>query len=212
MSKTPQSNATYRGGGSIGIIGAARAGYVVAKDPDNPDVCVLACVKSNLAPMPESLTFQLVSDQTYNCARIQWGGVSSLSANELVCRTETDDERVERNETQTWLLDYLHEHGDSSSREVIKAGQAAGFSQSQIKDARRRCHNPKVSTTRSSFGGTPYWSIGGTFLTIATVPPMPPLPELPPMDDEPPPDKEYEPPADLWDTTDDMPPDDDTYN
>jgi hypothetical protein len=40
----------YRGGGSIGIIGAARAAYAVVRDPDDAGHRLLATVKSNLAP------------------------------------------------------------------------------------------------------------------------------------------------------------------
>lgn len=42
----------YRGGGSIGIVGAARAGMLVARDPDDDDLRVLASTKSNLGRRP----------------------------------------------------------------------------------------------------------------------------------------------------------------
>src|SRR5262249_22936941 len=42
-------NPLYRGGGSIGIIGAARSGLLVARDPDDPERRVFAVTKSNLA-------------------------------------------------------------------------------------------------------------------------------------------------------------------
>ena len=44
LNKTSGGPAIYRGGGSIGIVGAARAGYLVARDPDDPETRVLACV------------------------------------------------------------------------------------------------------------------------------------------------------------------------
>jgi len=63
----------YRGGGSIGIVGAARAGMIVATDPDNADQRVLASVKNNLAPKPPSLLYQLVPDDLRGVPRVQWG-------------------------------------------------------------------------------------------------------------------------------------------
>src|SRR5207244_1306509 len=48
LNKGSGSNPLYRGGGSIGIIGAARSGLLVARDPDNPDKRVLASTKCNL--------------------------------------------------------------------------------------------------------------------------------------------------------------------
>lgn len=54
LNKTEGKNALYRGGGSIGIIGAARSGLLVAKDPDDPDGerRILVPTKSNLAKLP----------------------------------------------------------------------------------------------------------------------------------------------------------------
>jgi RecA-family ATPase len=49
LNKAAGTNPLYRGGGSIGIIGAGRSGLLLAKDPDNPDRRVLASTKCNLA-------------------------------------------------------------------------------------------------------------------------------------------------------------------
>src|ERR1043166_181412 len=59
LSKTPGGNALYRGGGAIGIIGGPRAGLLVAKDPDDPSLIVLAQPKSNLGPPMPSLTYRI---------------------------------------------------------------------------------------------------------------------------------------------------------
>ena len=58
LNKSGGSNALYRGGGSIGIIGAARVGAVVAPDPDDPtgERRVLAITKCNLASEPKRVT------------------------------------------------------------------------------------------------------------------------------------------------------------
>jgi putative DNA primase/helicase len=45
-----KGDALYRNGGSIGIVGAARVGLLLAKDPDDEDLRVLAPLKNNLAP------------------------------------------------------------------------------------------------------------------------------------------------------------------
>lgn len=52
LNKMISTKALYRGGGSIGIIGAARVGLLFAKhpDPDQKDGRVLATIKNNLAP------------------------------------------------------------------------------------------------------------------------------------------------------------------
>src|SRR5262249_31710234 len=48
-------NALYRGGGSIGIIAAARVAFLVAADPRDGDLRVFACLKNNIAKSPPSL-------------------------------------------------------------------------------------------------------------------------------------------------------------
>ena len=59
LNKSGGGSPDVPGGGSIGIVGAARAGFLVAPDPDDENVRVLACVKSNLAAMPDSLAYRL---------------------------------------------------------------------------------------------------------------------------------------------------------
>jgi AAA domain len=71
-------SALYRGGGSIGIAGAARSVMLVGpepkEDPDDGDngVRVLASVKSNLAKLAPSIRWQLVDDREHGAARIEW--------------------------------------------------------------------------------------------------------------------------------------------
>lgn len=49
LNKSEGKNPLYRGGGSIGIIGAARSGLIVAKDSEDENRRILAVSKSNLA-------------------------------------------------------------------------------------------------------------------------------------------------------------------
>jgi hypothetical protein len=58
--KVPGIPALYRGGGSIGIIGAARAAFAVVRDPDDGDHRLLTTVKSNLAPEAPTWGYSLV--------------------------------------------------------------------------------------------------------------------------------------------------------
>jgi len=85
-----QGSALYRGSGSIGIIGAARAGLLVAPDPEDEDRRVLALTKSNLAKMPQALAYRLVDDERYSCARVVWDGVTSHTATDLLRPPDPD--------------------------------------------------------------------------------------------------------------------------
>ena len=84
LRKSAAESPLYRGGGSIGIIAAARAAFLVARDPGDPDRRVLAPLKLNVAPEPPARSFRLVVDPDRAHPRIAWEGVSSLDAGALL--------------------------------------------------------------------------------------------------------------------------------
>jgi len=86
LNKMAGANPLYRGGGSIGIIGAARAGLLVGVDPDDSHRRILAVSKSNLAAKPPSLAYKLVGDALYGTAKVVWQGASEHTAEDLLGR------------------------------------------------------------------------------------------------------------------------------
>jgi hypothetical protein len=88
LNKMTGASALYRGGGSIGIVGAARAGLLVAPDPDDETETrrVLAVTKSNLAAKPPSLAYRIVGDDLYDNAKVAWEGASEHTAEGLLGR------------------------------------------------------------------------------------------------------------------------------
>src|SRR5262249_46977276 len=84
LTKALGGSPLYRGGGSIGIIGAARMGWLIATDPDDDARRVLAVSKSNLASMPSALAYRLVDDDQHQCARVQWLGTTDHTATSLL--------------------------------------------------------------------------------------------------------------------------------
>jgi hypothetical protein len=84
MNKSGGGNPLYRGGGSIGIVGAARAGLLAAPDPDDDGRRVLAVTKSNLGRLPPALAYRLVSDELYDTARVVWDGTTEHTAADLL--------------------------------------------------------------------------------------------------------------------------------
>lgn len=94
LTKQGGSNPLYRGGGSIGIIGAARSGLLVAPDPADEHRRVLASTKSNLGPEPPALSYGIVSwpqDPDVSC--VKWLGESRLRAADLVGPSALTPER-----------------------------------------------------------------------------------------------------------------------
>lgn len=85
LTKNSDCSAIHRGGGSVGIIAGARSALLLAIDPNGTKSDrVLAVTKNNLAPLAPSLTLRLVPDSAENCAKVEWSGVSQLSADDLL--------------------------------------------------------------------------------------------------------------------------------
>ena len=79
--------ALYRGGGSIGIIGAARSALIAARDPDDDNSRLLASSKSNLAAPAATLRWHL--EDAGGVARVVWDGeVDGVSADDLAMPLE----------------------------------------------------------------------------------------------------------------------------
>jgi len=113
LNKGTGTKAIYRGGGSIAIIGAARAGMLVAADPDEPNLRVLAQTKHNLAPEQASRRYSLAPTQHGVC-RVTWHGVSTKKADDLLQPPPTPEEQEAREESrskleiaQEWLRTFL---------------------------------------------------------------------------------------------------------
>lgn len=85
LTKSGGRDPLYRGGGSIGIIGAARSALLVARDPADPTGArrVLAPVKGNLASPPPSLAYHLEAPAG-GALRVVWDGPVALTADTLV--------------------------------------------------------------------------------------------------------------------------------
>lgn len=116
LNKGSSENALYRGGGSIGIIGAARSGLMVARNPENPEERVLAVVKSNLSKEAPSLRFkiveQTVSGQTV--PKIEFTGESDATAQTLATGENYSADRRA-------ILTVLHEsNGPLSLKQVAQ--------------------------------------------------------------------------------------------
>ena len=59
LNKTGAKGGLYRGGGSIGLIGACRTGLLVGVHPDDPARRVLSMTKSNIGPRAPSLAYRI---------------------------------------------------------------------------------------------------------------------------------------------------------
>lgn len=74
LRKTNDGPALYQGGGSIGIVGAARAGLIVVRDPQDPteSMCILKQSKTNLGPWPRPIGYSLRGLGPDSAATVAW--------------------------------------------------------------------------------------------------------------------------------------------
>ncbi len=156
LTKAGGANALYRGGGSIGIIGAARSAVLLAKDPTDPSDRrrVMARVKGNLAPEWPSLAYELVPAEEHDCSRVRWLGVSDQSAARLLQEPQGPDERDELAEMAQLLWDLAVEGGGSIGvSEAMKALRNAGYEVS-TKTLQRARHRAGLEVSKPKvFGG-----------------------------------------------------------
>jgi hypothetical protein len=140
--------AVYRGGGSIGIIAAARSALLVARDPEDEGRRVLASVKCSNGREPESLAFR-VEDDGQGRARVVWGGTSPHRANALTMLPEDPDQRPALDEAVDVLREALA-GGPRPVRDVERIARESGVELRTLRRARQRIG---VRSSPDGFGG-----------------------------------------------------------
>lgn len=133
LNKAPGGSAMYRGGGSIGVIGAARSAMLAAKHPDG-DEFVLAMQKSNLSPPAPSLAYGL-SASANGAVRAEYCGESPMDADALLKPPRDEEERSAQDEATAFLRESL-KNGPVSTGEVKKEASAAGISWRSVERAK----------------------------------------------------------------------------
>ena len=135
LNKAPGNNPLYRGGGSIGIIGAARMAFVMGKDPQDENRRVLASTKQNLARSPKSLMFTLEEAES-SAVRVNWLGESEVSAHQLLATPREEEHADARSEAVEFLNDVLAS-GPVAASQVKEEAEDAGISERTLKRAKK---------------------------------------------------------------------------
>ncbi|MBX3029322.1 MAG: AAA family ATPase [Chloroflexi bacterium] len=142
LNKSTGGTAIYRGGGSIGIGGAARSVLLVARDPDadpeDPEPRhIVAVVKNNLARQAPALAYRLVDDPTHGCARVVWEGSTHHRADDLLALPNRDagEAQGDRAKAGDFLRDLLA-YGPVPTRAVKDAADAHGHSWASVRRAK----------------------------------------------------------------------------
>jgi AAA domain-containing protein len=135
LNKAAANNPLYRGGGSIGIIGAAHMAYVVGKDPQDENRRVLASTKNNLAMPPASLMFGLKEAES-GSVRVNWLGQSEVSAKDTLTIPQDQELADARSEAVEFLTDVLAD-GPLPAKQVIEEADEAGIAEKTLRRAKK---------------------------------------------------------------------------
>lgn len=147
LNKAMGGSAIYRGGGSIGIVGAARSGLLAAKHPDDENRRILASTKCNLGPQPPSLAYRL-EGHANGAGYVVWEGVTTHTADALVSQPHSDEERTAREEAIDFLRDVLAS-GPVPAKEILRQARDADINE---KTLRRAKSDLGVTKRREGFG------------------------------------------------------------
>lgn len=134
--------AIYRGNGSIAFTGAARVGFLVGVDPDNPRGRLLACVKSNLALKPPSMRYEIESSPD-GTPFVAWHGTSGVDAQGALDgprrASQIDDETASDNRARQYEIEFLEDllaDGPMTWKDIVAAGKVEGFADRSLRRAR----------------------------------------------------------------------------
>jgi putative DNA primase/helicase len=148
--------------GSHAFRDASRSVFLFATD-DETGQRIISQDKNNYAEAgSENIAFVLESIEVptddgniTQVGRVLMQGVSDVSVSDIINRNiGGPDDIDDRNAAQSFVLDYLKESEawEANAKDVLKAGRAVGFSDTDIKHARSRCRNPRVISRKSGFG------------------------------------------------------------
>lgn len=155
LNKSIGSSPLYRGGGSIGIIGAARFGFLIAKDPEDSTGKrrILAPQKINIGPEPPALAYHLESVPGSDVARIAWEGEIAMSTITMLEGVESENDRSSRMEARAWLAEQLS-NGPTPSKDLQINARNDGVSWRTVERAK---HDLGVKAQRDRFGNNGKW-------------------------------------------------------
>lgn len=120
--------ALYRIQGSIGYVGAARSVLLVVRDKDNPDLRVIAPIKSNLAAAMPAVAFTITEEPA-----LAWKGTVEVDIAELLA-VAAPEEHGAREEAKTFLKEVLAD-GNVPQKDIFKEAREFGISDATLRRA-----------------------------------------------------------------------------
>jgi hypothetical protein len=130
LTKGKRDRAMYRGQGSIGFTGIARAVHLVGANPKKTSERIMVSLKNSNNEKPQPMAFEILPG-----GKFEWRGVVDITEDDLL-----SPEPIERNsdaleDAKAFLLDILSD-GAKPVDEIMKARRQAGISKSTLERAK----------------------------------------------------------------------------
>jgi RecA-family ATPase len=123
LTKARHDKAMYQGAGSIDVIGVARSALLVAEDPEDSDVKVIAHIKHNLSARGDSWAFKL-REQKGQLPIVKWQGRSERTAEDL---RGVPVERISARDAAAEFLKKELEDGPKPAAEMLSGAEKRGI-------------------------------------------------------------------------------------
>lgn len=157
LTKGGGANPVYRGGGAIGLGGAARSVMLAGNDPRADGQHLLARVKGNLAAPYPTLAYTIVADGGQ--PHIRWLGQSPTSATDILAAAEArarDEMDAARPSPERAFLEDELADGERDSNELIAEAKRRGLA---YKDLWKASQKLNVRRRKDGFDGGWKWSL-----------------------------------------------------
>jgi hypothetical protein len=148
--------------GSLAFVAAARAAWVVAKDPENETRRLFLPLKNNIGNDSTGLAFEIQSAQVKSPAglietsRVMWEaeGVAVTAAEAMAAQADPE-QRSASDEAQEWLREVLAA-GPMKASDVNKEARQAGIGDKALRSARERMG---IKPHKRGFSGGWWWTL-----------------------------------------------------
>lgn len=155
LNKTASTDIIVRGGGTVGISGAARLGMLVARDPENDDARILAQSVTNLTRELPSLRFAIEGIEDTDVARIVWDDEPApYTSLDLLEAPPDAEEKGARGEAMEFLRDALAD-GERDKIAVLKDARKLGIAERTLRRAKEALG---VQSVKHGGGEGGYWA------------------------------------------------------
>lgn len=131
--------ALYRGSGSIGIIGAARAALSVGRDKTDKDRCIVVPAKSNWSKLQPGIAYK-VEEVSYvtedgtaiTTSRIRWDGVVHITADDLLTVVDGQASGAGTDSATRAFIEAELAAGATSSAKLLATALKAGIKKADV--------------------------------------------------------------------------------